>query len=125
MNAIELHHIGIQVDDMDFMTNFYNEIFEMKIIFSKVSKQFKGHDNLNILFLQNGSFIIELIGYKPEKNTEGSIHVALSVRNLSDLIAKLELNSVEYEKCLNDDGKIDFITFKDPESNSFEISQNF
>jgi hypothetical protein len=125
MNEIELHHVGIQVDDMGLMTKFYKEIFEMQIIFSKISKHFKGHANLEILFLQSGSFIVELIGYKPEKNIEGSIHFALSVRNLSDMIAKLDFNSVKYKKCLNVDGSIDFITFTDPESNSIEISQNF
>lgn len=125
MNEIKIHHIGIQVYDMDILTKFYIEIFDMEIIFSKVSKYFKGHDNLQILFLKNGSFIIELIGYKPEKNIEGSIHIALSVKNLLVFITKLESNSIEYRKFLNEDGSIDFITFADPESNSIEVSQNF
>ncbi len=124
MNEIEIHHVGIQVDDMGLVTKFYSEIFDMEIIFSKISKHFKGHDNLQILFLKSGSFILELIDYKPEKNIESSIHIALSVRNLPLLVAKLDLKSIEYKKFLNDDGCIDFITFADPESNSIEVSQN-
>lgn len=125
MNEIEFHHIGIQVDDLEVVTKFYREIFEMEIVFSKISKHFKGHDNLHILFLKSGSFIVELIGYKPEKNIEGTIHIALSVKNLSELVAKLEFKSIEYRKFLNENGSIDFITFADPESNSIEVSQNF
>lgn len=118
------HHVGIHVENLESMVEFYRSIFNMEISLSRVSKFVTNHKDVQIIFLSNNKFIIELIGPIKNSGDLDKIHMGVSVNDISVFVINLERHKIDFEKFIKRDGAIDFIRFLDPEFNVFEIFQH-
>lgn len=110
-------HIGIKVLDMEKSKKFYTEILECKIL-----KDYK-YPNMNLVFLDAGGTIIELI-YKEDNNKRnyGPVeHLAFKVENLDEKIEFLKTQGIEILGEPKIVGKARIIFFDGPNNERFEF----
>ena len=95
---IGLAHIGVHTDDLDKSLEFYSDVLEFTV--DHIAEVRDGE--VKLAFLAKGSCIIELIHIPSEdiaaSRQAGIIdHVALGVKDISNLITRLEAKGVAYE----------------------------
>lgn len=118
---LAFHHIGIFVKDLEAVSGFYIKIFGMEELLRRKAKYVKDFEEVEIIFLKKGSFLLELIGPAKFNNVSNKVHVALTLKKINSFIKVLKEYNIEYDLYYNENGLVDLIKFKDPEYNLVEI----
>lgn len=90
-----MHHIGLVVKDCHLSADFY-----VKALGLKKGESFSS-ENLDIVFLETGSSIIELLQFKDDRPSRSAglfDHMAFEVNNVEEAMANLEAMGVSFNE---------------------------
>jgi len=135
-----IRHIGIVVQDMDLMTNFYTDTFGFKSnLLQNESGPFistiLGHENIKVTthkFLDEKGQCLELLFFpdKPKMNKHrkdlfnlGIAHMALTVSDIDSIYDKLVSQGISFISPIQyaPGNKVKVVFCEDPEGNYLEL----
>jgi catechol 2,3-dioxygenase-like lactoylglutathione lyase family enzyme len=132
----ELHHIGITVDALEVMVDFYTETLNIDVLtrFSVDGEEFAtavdvpdAHAEFVHLDIGNGR--LELVSYTPsetqqtstELNASGTTHIGVTVSDIDEMYASLPGNVETVSPPQTTDTGTRVCFLRDPESNLVEL----
>jgi catechol-2,3-dioxygenase len=131
-------HVGIVVNDIDKMLNFYSTILELDIISDEIESgkflnKIIGYENIYGRIIKLGKdnkTIVELLDFNQKEDSsektlikKGITHFAITVNNIDLLYKKLIKNQLMTisDPQISNNEKFKVIFCKDPENNFIEI----
>lgn len=135
----EIRHIGLYVNNLDIMMNFYKNVFNMKVVINQVEEsqyiqKVLGVDGIKVHIIKlkaDDGAMIELLKCNIEENmmedkrlyTYGLSHIAITVEDLSKTFVELKNMGLKYisEPTISTDNYAKVCFFQDPEGNFLEL----
>ena len=123
---MKFEHLGITINDVNEVTNFYENIFKMnkirsfKLNANLAEKIFNIPQSTEVYLMQNDHVVIELFVYNETKRTYFD-HFCLSFDDRQDVVKKAMENG--YEVIIKEREKFDLTFIKDNTGNIFEIKE--
>lgn len=108
------HHIAICTQNMATMEKFYTETLGFPVV--------KRWDDVNIVFIDIGNTLLELLGSADAPPPGGAIdHLALSVESVDASYQELVAKGVRIQSAPEDFKDVRICFFYDPDGNSIEL----
>ncbi|WP_048075460.1 VOC family protein [Haloquadratum walsbyi] len=131
-----LHHIGITVDVLEEMVDFYTETLNLDILtrFNVGDEAFATavdvpNAHAEFVHLDTGDGRLELVSYTPSNtqhtsvglNTSGTVHIGVTVEDIDAVYASLpdDVKTVSSPQTTDTGTRVCFL--RDPESNLVEL----
>ena len=124
---MKLEHLGITIDNVNEVTNFYENIFKMNKVRSfelnsnLAEKIFNISQSVEVYLMQNGYITIELFIHKEMKKPSFD-HFCLSFDDRQNVVKQAMKNG--YKVIIKKRKNSDLIFIKDNTGNIFEIKES-
>ncbi|MEA3500633.1 MAG: hypothetical protein U9R41_06440 [Candidatus Marinimicrobia bacterium] len=124
---MKFEHLGITINNVNEVTNFYENIFKMKKVRSfelntnLAEKIFNISQSVEVYLMQNDYIMIELFVHNEIKRPSFD-HFCLSFNDRQNIVKKAMEN--DYEVIIKERKKSDLIFIKDNTGNIFEIKES-
>jgi len=130
-------HTGIVTDNIINLRNFYCSVFGFIVVYSKTEREYlsdltsvKSASAQIIKLSKNGQTVIELLKFAKNKrrksvelNTKGITHLALTVKNVNNVIGECVINGGKLVGKVITTEQVIVAFIQDPDGNKIEIVQ--